>query len=121
MDFSKDDGTKFTDHYYLIELRNHSGVDKGLNHIKRGSSFMSYEPGVLVWYVDELYSDNWTGIHPGYGYLSIIDGDQKLLKWNDGSIAETKYQMHDATFSTNKDENMFIDYSTSIKTTYFNR
>jgi len=113
--FSKDDGKKFTDHYYLIELRNYSGVDKGLNHIKRGSSFMSYEPGVLIWYVDELYSDNWTGIHPGYGYLSIIDGDQKSLKWSDGSVAATKYQMHDATFSTNKDENMFIDYSTEGK------
>ncbi|MBD7911151.1 MULTISPECIES: immune inhibitor A domain-containing protein [Clostridium] len=114
--FSKNDGKKLTDQYYLLQFRNHSGVDKGLDHIKRRASFMSYKPGLLIWYADELYSDNWTGIHPGHGYLGIVDGDQKLLKWSDGSIAETKFQMHDATFSTNKDKDMFIDYSTKTKT-----
>ncbi|MDS0528439.1 immune inhibitor A [Clostridium sp. SHJSY1] len=111
--FSTDDGNKLTDQYYLLEFRNHSATDKGLNHIKRGSSIMSYEPGLLVWYVDNLYSDNWTGTHPGHGYLSIVDGDQKTLKWSDGSVADTIYQMHDATFSTNKDKDMSIDYSNS--------
>jgi immune inhibitor A len=113
--FSKDDGKKYTDHYYLLEVRNHSGVDSGLDHIKRGNSLMSYEPGLLVWYADELYTDNWTGIHPGHGYLSIVDGDQKLLKWSDGSTAISRFQMHDATFSTKKTKDMVIDYSTPTK------
>lgn len=104
--FTQNDGNKLTDHYYLLELRNHSRTDVGLDHIKRGSNLMSYEPGLLIWYADELYSDNWTGTHPGHGYLSVVDGDQKVLKWSDGSVAETKYQMHDATFSTNKDKGL---------------
>jgi len=109
--FSINDGKKLTDQYYLLEFRNHSGVDIGLDHIKRGLSLMSYEPGLLVWYADELYTDNYTGIHPGYGFLSIVDADQKVLKWSDGSVASTRYQMHDAAFSTNKGKKMFIDYS----------
>ncbi|MBL4932808.1 immune inhibitor A domain-containing protein [Clostridium paridis] len=110
--FSKNDGKKLTDQYYLLELRNHSGVDKGLQDIKRGLSLMNYEPGLLVWYADELYSDNIVADHPGHGFLGVVDADQKILKWSDGSIAETRYQVHDATFSTNKDSKMLIDYST---------
>ncbi|MBC8062970.1 MAG: immune inhibitor A [Clostridiaceae bacterium] len=109
--FSISDGIKLTDQYYFLELRNHSGIDAGLGHIKRGLSLMSYESGLLIWYADELYSDNWTGIHPGFGFLSIVDADQKVLKWSDGTVANSRYQMHDASFSTNKDKRMFIDYS----------
>lgn len=109
--FSKNDGNRISDQYYLMELRNHYGSDSGLGHIKRGASLMSYDPGVLVWYVDTFYSDNWTGIHPGHGYLGIIDADQRLLKWNNGTVANTSFQMHDAAFSTKKGEKMFIDYS----------
>lgn len=113
--FSKDNGIKYTDHYYLLEFRNHSGVDAGLSHIKRGKSLMAYKPGLLIWYADELYSDNWTGIHPGYGFLNVVDAEQELMRWNDGSVAATKYQIHDATFSTRKDKKMFIDYSTDTQ------
>ncbi|MCR3759452.1 immune inhibitor A [Clostridium felsineum] len=111
--FTKDSGVKLTDQYYLMELRNHYGTDSGLGHIKRGASIMSYDPGVLVWYVDNLYSDNWTGIHPGHGFLSVVDADQHLLRWSDGSLAENRYEMHDAAFTTKKSEKMFLDYTNS--------
>ena len=109
--FTKDKGVKVSEHYYLLEWRNHQGVDEGLDHIRRGASLMSYDPGLVVWYVDNKYSDNWTGIHPGEGFLGVVDADQHELFWSDGTVAQTRYQIHDAAFSLRKDEKMFIDYS----------
>ncbi len=31
--------------------------------------------------------------------------------WSDGSLASTRYQLHDAAFSLDKTEKMFLDYS----------
>ncbi|MDP4552860.1 immune inhibitor A [Alkalihalobacillus macyae] len=109
--FTKDDGVKVSEHYYLLEWRNHQGVDKGLGNIRRGASMMSFEPGLVVWYADNKYSENWTGIHPGEGFLGVVDADQHELFWSDGTPAQTRYQIHDAAFSLRKDSKMFIDYS----------
>ncbi|TKD72637.1 M6 family metalloprotease domain-containing protein [Pseudalkalibacillus hwajinpoensis] len=109
--FTKDNGVKVSEHYYLLEWRNHQGVDKGLGHIRRGASLMSFEPGLVVWYADNKYSDNWTGAHPGEGFLGVVDADQHELFWSDGTPAQTRYQIHDAAFSLRKDDKMFIDYS----------
>jgi immune inhibitor A len=109
--FTKNDGIKRTDHYYLLEWRSHNGVDRGLDNIRRGDSLMTYDNGLVVWYVDNLYSENWTGIHPGGGFLGVVDADQKTLRWSDKSIASTRYQVHDAAFSLEKSEKMFLDYS----------
>lgn len=46
---------------------------------RRGASLMSYEPGLVVWYVDETYGDNWTGVHPGDGFLGVVDSDLNIL------------------------------------------
>ncbi|WP_286170928.1 immune inhibitor A domain-containing protein [Bacillus sp. NTK071] len=109
--FTKDNGVKVSEHYYLLEWRNHQGVDKGLDHIRRGASLMSFEPGLVVWYADNKYSENWTGAHPGEGFLGVVDADQHELFWSDGTPAQTRYQIHDAAFSLRKDNKMFIDYS----------
>ena len=71
---------------------------------------MKYDGGLVVWYVDNSYSDNWTGIHPGDGFLGVVDADQGTLKWSDNILAETRYQIHDAAFRINKPEKMFLDY-----------
>ncbi len=109
--FTQDNGVKVSEHYYLLEWRNHQGVDKGLGNIRRGASMMSFEPGLVVWYADNKYSENWTGIHPGEGFLGVVDADQHELFWSDGTPAQTRYQIHDAAFSLRKDSKMFIDYS----------
>ncbi len=109
--FEKSTGKTLTNHYYLIEWRNHHGVDKGLANIKRGNSFMSYDPGMVIWYVDDSFDNNWTGIHPGDGYLGVVDADQSVLDWSDKSLASAKYQVHDAAFGLSKTEKMFLDYS----------
>ncbi|MFB4169673.1 immune inhibitor A domain-containing protein [Virgibacillus sp. JSM 102003] len=108
--FEKHDGTYTTNQYYLLEWRSHNGVDEGLAHIRRGASLMSFDQGLVVWYVDESYNNNWTGAHPGEGFLGVVDADQHALSWSDKAIASTRYQVHDAAFSLDKTDKMFLDY-----------
>ncbi|WLD93137.1 immune inhibitor A domain-containing protein [Alkalihalobacillus sp. AL-G] len=108
--FVKDDGQFTSNHYYLLEWRSHNGVDQGLAHISRGDSIMSHNQGLVVWYVDESYDNNWTGVHPGDGFLGIVDADQHANYWSDKAVGSTRYQVHDAAFSLNKSEKMFLDY-----------
>lgn len=109
--FTKDEGKFFSNRYYLLEWRSHNGVDVGLKNIRRGASLMSYDQGLVVWYVDESYGDdNWTGIHPGEGFLGVVDADQHTNYWSDKAVGSTRYQMHDAAFSLNKSEKMFLNY-----------
>ncbi|WP_442970863.1 immune inhibitor A domain-containing protein [Rossellomorea sp. LJF3] len=109
--FVASNGIDYKDHYYLLEWRSHNGVDEGLANIRRGASLMEYNEGLVVWYVDNSFSDNWTGKHPGDGYLGVVDADQKANYWSDGSVGSTRYQIHDAAFSLNKSEKMFLDYT----------
>ncbi|MDF9399354.1 immune inhibitor A domain-containing protein [Vibrio sp. 1180_3] len=87
-------------HYYLLQWRSHNDVDQGLANIKRMGQLMTFEPGLLVWYVDESYADNWVGKHPGEGWLGVVDADQNALVWSKtGEAAQTRYQVRDAAFS----------------------
>ncbi|MCM3718285.1 immune inhibitor A [Fictibacillus phosphorivorans] len=113
--FEKNDGNKYSDHYYLLEWRNHSGVDMGLKNIRRGASLMSYDGGLVVWYVDPSYTDNWTGIHPGDGFVGVVDSHVNTdLQWNfaDGTKAQasTRYHIADAAFGLNKTSGLNLDY-----------
>ncbi|ASK64307.1 protease [Virgibacillus phasianinus] len=109
--FTKDNGKFYSEHYYLLEWRTHNGVDEGLAHIRRGASLMSYDPGLVVWYVDESYDNNWTGIHPGEGFLGVVDADQHANYWSDGTVGASRYQLHDAAFTMDKTDKMFLDYT----------
>lgn len=101
--FSKDEGIEYIPNYYLVEWRDHSGVDTSLAHINRLGTLISYDPGMVVWYVNERYDDNWGAVHPGAGFLSIVDADQRNVRWINKDIttsfASNSYQMHDAAFS----------------------
>nr|WP_148361282.1 immune inhibitor A domain-containing protein [Bacillus timonensis] len=109
--FEKHDGKYTTKHYYLLEWRSHNGVDEGLKNIRRGASLMSFDPGLVVWYVDESYDNNWTGIHPGDGFLGVVDADQHTNYWSDKAVGSSRYQLHDAAFSLEKSEKMLLDYT----------
>jgi immune inhibitor A len=115
--FEKHDGKYTTDHYYLLEWRSHNGVDEGLKNIRRGASLMSYDPGLVVWYVDESYDNNWTGDHPGDGFLGVVDADQHTNYWSDKAVGATRYQLNDAAFSLQKSSKMFLDYTDLLGTT----
>lgn len=111
--FVKDEGTTFAPHYYLVEWRNHHGVDKGLAHNNVYGNIFAYAPGMVVWYVDEYYTENWYGVHPGEGFLGIVDADQNniMWKWQDKSksYASATYQMYDAAFSKAKETRLNVD------------
>ncbi|NRF04824.1 immune inhibitor A [Bacillus safensis] len=119
--FSKSNGKQYAAQYYLLEWRSYADVDKGLKHIKRGASLMSYNNGLVVWYVDQSYSDNWVGKHPGNGFLGVVDADQQVLKWSDGSNAATGFQVHDAAFSLNPSTKLNIDYTATTGLTLQDR
>lgn len=111
-EFIKDAGGFSAAHYYLVEWRNHQGVDSALANIRRGASLMSYDPGMVIWYVDESYDNNWTGLHPGDGYVGIVDADQHTNIWSDKDLGSTRYQMHDAAFSVQNYDQMYLEYPT---------
>lgn len=115
--FERFNGTKLMNHYYLLEWRNHAGVDAGLGNIARGNSLMSYDGGLVVWYVDDSYTDNWTGVHPGDGFLGVVDAHTNTdLKWNikDGTPvqASSRYHLADAAFGLNKTSGLNLIYPT---------
>lgn len=116
--FTKFDGNKLTDHYYLLEWRNHKGVDEGLAHIKRGNSLMSYDGGLVVWYVDDSYTENWTGDHPGDGFLGVVDahpGTSLMWSFSNGSNpvqASSRYHIADAAFGLNPTSGLDLVYPT---------
>jgi immune inhibitor A len=111
--FTKMDGNKLTDQYYLLEWRNHQGVDSGLAHIKRGESLMSYDGGLVVWYVDDSFTDNWTGTHPGDGFLGVVDAHLGTsIKLSTGAEAISRFQVADAAFGLNPTSGLNIMYPT---------
>ncbi|CCN47006.1 Protease [Vibrio nigripulchritudo MADA3029] len=102
--FDKDPGFHFADHYYLLQWRNHDGIDKGLESIRQFGQRISYDPGLVIWYVDTSLTDSWTndfyiGLLPEEGWLSVVDADQTPLVWSNGEMARSHYQVRDAAFS----------------------
>jgi immune inhibitor A len=100
------------DHYYLAENRQYAGYDSTLkegpynfgwlvtkpNKVER----FPYQNGLLVWYVNSLYSDNNTTQHPGGGEALPVDAHPEALTWSDGTVARNRIQSYDATFTLDK-------------------
>ncbi|WP_444926711.1 immune inhibitor A domain-containing protein [Microbulbifer sp. TRSA002] len=107
--FSRNPGYLEHDHYYLLEWRTHRGVDAGLAHVNVAGEMLTFTEGLLVWYVDSSYDNNWVGVHPGNGFLGVVDADQNVLRWSDDSVASTRYQVHDATFNIERADDMVLD------------
>lgn len=72
---------------YLVQLRSHQGIDKGLKS-------HGYVPGVLVWLENFNQQDNNVSEHPGEGLIGVIDADQNLI-----AQQSTDVQIRDAAFS----------------------
>jgi immune inhibitor A len=102
-------GFDMKDHYYYLEWRNYAGSDKALE-FGRG---VKYNTGMLVWYADESFSDNWVGIHAGEGFLGVVDSHPKAIVGNlngQPSVAQsTRYQVADAAFSFDKAPSWYIN------------
>ena len=94
------DGNFNYDHYYLVEWRQHKGVDQGLGRINRNNHIMTFDPGMVVWYVDTSHTDNGVASHPGEGWLGVVDADRNPQIWSDGTPATSRYQVRDAAFNS---------------------
>ncbi|MBU7591946.1 immune inhibitor A domain-containing protein [Metabacillus halosaccharovorans] len=103
--------SKANNHYYL-EWRNYAGSDKALAY----SRDAVYNTGLLVWYADESYTDNWVGVHPGQGFLGVVDSHPKavygMLNGQKTVAQSTRYQIADAAFSLDKTPSFFVDSPT---------
>ncbi|MEI5908792.1 immune inhibitor A domain-containing protein [Bacillus spongiae] len=117
--FEKSNGIKFTDQYYLLEWRTHNGVDEGLSHIRRSGKQFAFNEGLVVWYVDDSYDDNWVGLHPGEGFLGVVDADQRTLKYSDGTVAPTIFQIYDAAFNNKRQDRLNLDFGDLRLKDYF--
>ncbi len=111
--FTQDSGVQYATNYYLIEWRTHNGVDAGLAHNNVLGTNFAYDEGMVVWYVNEYYSENWGAYHPGGGFLSVIDADQSNIQWiwddKTTTYASNTYQMHDAAFQSKGGSKFVVD------------
>ncbi|MDF2145923.1 immune inhibitor A domain-containing protein [Knoellia sp. p5-6-4] len=108
--FSRIDGstTKQASHYYIAENRVYSGYDATLKTGPYNFGFANtkpdwverfpYQNGMLVWYIDNEYSDNNTRQHPGGGQVLNVDARPSPVKFYDGSRLGNRRQPFDGTF-----------------------
>ncbi len=124
--FARSQGVQSKFHYYLAEWRNtapmetpYGGIslvnfDNGLTNAYQYDSYGANpnepyyypfaSPGVLLWYRDSSYDDNWTGVHPGGGYLLVVDSrEAPMLRPSAPGIGSipwsSRVQSYDAVFS----------------------
>jgi len=95
-------GYSKANNYYYLEWRNYAGSDKALA-FSRGAK---YNTGLVVWYADDSFTDNWVGVHPGEGFLGVVDSHPEavfgLLNGQKTINQSTNYQVADAAFSLDK-------------------
>lgn len=134
-------GTK--PHYYIMEWRNLQPMevdyndatlvnfDAGLNDAYQFDSYsaepnqplyFSYAPGLLMYYRDMTYTDNWTGVHPGGGFLLIVDAhDRPLFAPSPTGAAggltwSSRIQSYDAAFGLDRVPDITLSYFDKLKT-----
>lgn len=104
--------TSSGDRYYLIENRTYVDYDatlevgpyqfdKGLTAPDHVEHF-PYQDGMLVWVVDETYTDNNTIDHQGHGLALPVDARPVKFTYPDGTAPSNRRQPFDATFGLQK-------------------
>ncbi|HDX9590615.1 TPA: immune inhibitor A [Bacillus pseudomycoides] len=97
--FTVSNGIDYKKNNYYLEWRNYSGSDEALQY-GRGPV---YNTGLVVWYADQSFTDNWVGVHPGEGFLGVVDSHPEAivgtLNGQPSVKSSTRYQIADAAFS----------------------
>ncbi len=96
------------DRYYIAENRTYVGYDAGLETGPYQFSFaltdpdkvehFAFEDGLLVWMVDETYTDNNNSAHTGRGLALPVDARPLAFGYGDGTKPSNRRQPFDATF-----------------------
>ncbi|SHK09005.1 M6 family metalloprotease domain-containing protein, partial [Hathewaya proteolytica DSM 3090] len=121
--FSINDGKERYEHYYLLEWRSSGAgtkVDKGLDTINMGAEGLSYETGLIMWYINGKYlvsgTDQDYNSHKGAVAVGVIDADQDPITYSypNGSSGPDRlnYQLRDAAFSIRPDRSWLLDAGT---------
>lgn len=141
--WNREQGSGTKTHYYMMEWRNltplespYDGTtivnfDAGLSSVYSFDAYGStgnpnepwwftYNPGLLLWYRDMTFTDNWTGYHPGGGFLLVVDAhDQAMLRPplpGTGSLPWfSRIQSYDATFSLQKAADITLGYWGTVR------
>ncbi len=108
--FKKSTGTESStgDRYYLVENRTYVDYDSTLevgpyqfdraytapDHVEH----FPFQDGMLVWAIDEAYTDNNTIEHQGNGLALPVDARPAKFTWADGTAPSNRRQPFDATF-----------------------
>ncbi|GAA2897437.1 immune inhibitor A domain-containing protein [Microbacterium esteraromaticum] len=107
------DGTMTSsgDRYYLAENRTYVGYDSTLEvgpyQFSKGITapdwveHFPFQDGLVVWAVDESYSDNNTIDHLGHGLALPVDANPVPITYPDGTMPSNRRQPFDAAFGLN--------------------
>ena len=110
--------TGYASHFYIAEWRTPDGFDVSMdnrhNYVDSGyAESYAATPGMLLWYRDTGFDDNWVGNHPWQGGLLVVDSHPELIRCDDwawladalldpdpgmGFPFNTDVQIADATF-----------------------
>jgi immune inhibitor A len=96
------------DRYYIAENRTYVGYDAtlatgpyqfsfGLTDPNKVEHFQ-FQDGLLVWMVDETYTDNNNSEHTGHGLSLPVDARPVPFTWGNGTLPSNRRQPFDATF-----------------------
>jgi len=78
-------------HNYYVQLRSHTETDTFL-------SSLNYDPGVLLWYRNDGFTNNDVTDHPGDVFIGVVDADQNAIMQGN-RMSNTNRQIRDAAFS----------------------
>ncbi|WP_196137686.1 immune inhibitor A domain-containing protein [Aliikangiella sp. G2MR2-5] len=84
----EDNQTEGAPQNYWLQLRSHNGNDSGL--ISAG-----YDHGLVIWFSDSEFGTNESSIHPGRGFVSVVDTDQNMI-----AAGGSSRQIRDAALRT---------------------
>ncbi len=120
-------GTEVTNaaRYYLIENRQYVGYDHTLKvgPYQFSKAFTApdwverfpFQDGMLVWLVDQGYTDNNVITHPGAGYALPVDARPDSLTYPDGSSPTNRREPFDATFGLDAVDSVCLHKEVAVK------
>ncbi|KQY56219.1 peptidase M6 [Nocardioides sp. Root140] len=120
--------TKSSTRYYLLENRAYVGYDATLQvgpyQFSEGVTrpnwveHFPFQDGMLVWLVDNRYTDNNVSAHPGAGYALPVDARPTPMTFGDGTMPSNRRQPFDATFGLQATDDVCLHKQGADGTTY---
>jgi immune inhibitor A len=120
-------GTEVTQapRYYLLENRQYYGYDHTLevgpyqfseaysrpDWVER----FPFQTGMLVWLVDQGYTDNNVSTHPGAGYALPVDARPNTFTYSDGTSPSNRRDPFDAVFGTHQLDKVCLHKEVPVK------